>query len=229
MSDVQKAIQSIIQSFQTRDGSVPRHSTHPLVCISRDYGTGGDEIAQLLGRRLGVEVYDRQIIDRIAKRLDAEPETMRVIDANAGKLRDLWLYSMVTGQNLSADHYKHHLINVVVSLARQGGIIVGIGAHLILANSGALRVRITGSIEVCAQRLAEKQGIALESARREVETINQRRGKFIWDTFGVRVNDPQAFDLVINTDRLGEDAQIVEFLVTSLEMIQHSPSLHSHA
>lgn len=220
MPDVQKAIQAIVSTISTDGTPHLVSSGRPVVCISRDCGTGGDDVARLLAERLGVAVYDRIIVERISQRLDAKPETMRALDAGASKLRDLWLYSLVTGQNLSADHYKRHLINVIVSIGRSGGVILGRGAHLILANSGALRVRITGSLETCARRIVAAEGIDIEAARKRVEAENHNRGKFVWDHFQERSNDPRTFDLIINTDHISDLDKVVDMLVEALKMIK---------
>lgn len=220
MTDVQNVIQAMMNSFNTTGADPCLATGRPVVCISRDYGAGGDDVANLLAARLGVEVFDRVIVERISQRLDTEPETMRALDAGAGKLRDLWLYSLVTGQNLNADHYKRHLINVIVSIARCGGVIIGRSAHLILANSGALRVRITGSPDVCAKRVSEAEGISLDAARKRVEEINHNRAKFIWDHFQERSNDPKTFDLIVNTDHIVDHQKVVDMLVDAVVMVR---------
>jgi len=220
MPDVHKAIQAVIGSINATGGDPRLSKGRSVVCISRDYGAGGDEVAKLLAARIGVELYDRIIVDRIAQRLDAEPETMRALDEGASKLRDLWLYSLVTGQNLNADSYKRHLINVVINIGRSGGVIVGRAAHLILARSGALRVRITGSLDFCAKRIAEAEGIDLETARKRVDEVNHNRGKFIWDHFHERSNDSRTFDLIINTDHISDHHKVVDMLMDALAMVQ---------
>ena len=144
---------------------------------------------------------------------------MRALDEGASKIRDMWLYSLVTGQNLRADSYKRHLVNVVVNIGRSGGVIVGRAAHLILANSGALRVRVTGSMDVCAERVVRAEGIGLEAARKRVEEVNHNRAKFVWDHFQQRTNDPRTFDLIINTDHISDHAKVVDMLVDALAMV----------
>ena len=220
MPDVQKAIQSIIQAVSaTRPDSTPRVAPGRVICISRDLGSGGGKVAALLGKRLGLELYDQEILERIAKRLHADAETMRAVDASARELRDLWLYSLVTGEDLDADHYRRQLENVVLSLARSGGILLGRGAHLILARSGALRVRFTGSPEACARRLAIAQGGEPASLLHSIEEVNRRRAKFVWDTFRVRLNDPRTFDLTINTDHIVDLEKAVDLLTDALAAV----------
>jgi cytidylate kinase len=223
MPDVQKAIQAMLQALDTPEPTVVETAAKRVVCISRDYGTGGDTIAGLLAQRLGVEVYDRQILERIATRLNADRATLQAVNASSSQLRDLWLYSLVTGKDLSEDTYKHHLINVVVSIARSGGVIVGGGAHLILARSGALRVRFTGSPEICAARVAAAENLDLDTALKRVEEANHSRGKLVWDHFQVRLNDPRTFDLVINTDRITDHEKVVDMLTATIDMLAQPP------
>ena len=40
-----------------------------IISISRQYGSGGREVAQLLAKKTGFHLYDRQIIDSAAKEL----------------------------------------------------------------------------------------------------------------------------------------------------------------
>lgn len=221
MPDVQKAIQAILQTLGSgMPGQRLRAAPCRVVCISRDMGSGGDDVARLLANRLGLDVYDWEILDRISQRLHADPETMRAVDASAGEIRDLWLYSLVTGQDLDAGHYRRHLENIVLSLARSGGIILGRGAHLILAHSGALRVRFVGTPEICARRLAAADGGDPVVLLKTVEEANHRRAKFVQDTFRESLDNPRTFDLTVNTDRIGDPGGAVDLVVNALALLE---------
>ena len=221
MSDVQEALQAILKVINTLPGGEKNVGVSPrrVVCISRDYGSGGEEISQHLATRLGVRVFDQEILNKISQRLDADPSITQALDAGIGHIRNLWLYSLLAGKDLSVGSYKHHLVNVVISLARVGGVIIGRGAHLILARSGALRVRIIGSLDVCAERVAISEHLDIEAARREVIDKNRRREAFIHDTFGEQVDDPRAFDVIINTDHVADLTKTADLLVSAIKMI----------
>jgi len=227
MPDVQKALQAILKVIGTPGEAGPAAGGRRVVCISRDYGAGGDEVARLLAKRLGVDVYDHVVLNKLTQRLTTDAETMRAVETGASRVRDLWLYSLVTGQDLNVDHYKQHLVNIILSLGRTGGVILGRGAHLILANSGALRVRFTGTPALCAQRVAAAQGIDIAAAQALVTETNSRRGTFIWDTFHERLNDPHTFDLVINTDHITDNDKVVDMLIDAMNMV--GPPAHAKA
>ena len=38
-----------------------------VITISREYGSGGRELSNILAKKLGVKLYDRQIINRAAE------------------------------------------------------------------------------------------------------------------------------------------------------------------
>lgn len=217
--DIQRAIQAMLSTLRPSQGSAAAAVAKPVFCISRDYGSGGDDIGMRLAQRLGINHFDSEILGKIIQRTGGDPEAMKSLDEGVAKARDLWLYSLVTGQDLTRDTYKRHLVNVIMSLARLGGVIVGRGAHIVLSKTPAVRVRITGSTDVCAKRIAAAEGLSLEAARQKFADVNAERGKFIWDTYQVRLNDPTTFDFTINTDRIENTGIVVDMLVNACDLI----------
>ena len=53
---------------------------------------------------------------------------------------------------------------------------------------------------------------------------NSQRGKFIWDTFQQRLNDPNTFDLIINTDHVTDKNKVVDVLVEAMNMVGPMPN-----
>lgn len=220
--DIQRAIQAMLSSLQqpvvAKAAAAPA-AARPVFCVSRDYGSGGDDIGRRVAERLGIHYFDSEILGKIAQRTHADPDAMKALDEGVAKARDLWLYSLVTGQDLSRDTYKRHLINIIMSLNRIGGVIVGRGAHVVLSKTTAVRVRITGSADICAKRVAAAEGLSLEAARNKIQEVNAERAKFVWETYQARLNDPTGFDLTINTDRIENTEAIVDMLVQARDLI----------
>lgn len=185
----------------------------PVITLSRDYGSGGDVIATRLAQRLGVPLYDEQVLREVAQRLDDDPAIVKMLDESMGRTKDMWLYRLLSGKDIGHDSYRDSLIKVVMSLGRLGGVILGRGAHVILAEGCALRVRITGSPELCARRMAEQGHGTYEEQLAKANEVNHRRAKFVWDVFHARLSDANQFDLSINTDRMVDFEDVVELLV----------------
>jgi len=204
-----------------------RRPGKPVITISRDYGSGGDEVAAKLCARLGLELYDERVLQEVAARLEDDPEIIRLLDEGFGRAKDMWLYRLFSGKDVGHDQYRDTLVKVVMSLGRLGGVIVGRGANVILAESCALRVRITGSPEVCAHRMAAAGRGKEADLLAQVREINHNRGKFVWEAFHCRLSDATQFDITVNTDRIADLDAVVAMLVPMAEAVQAGAVLRS--
>ena len=45
-----------------------------IVTISREYGSGGRQVGQMVAKNLGMEFYDKKLIDLAAKEIGFSPE-----------------------------------------------------------------------------------------------------------------------------------------------------------
>ncbi len=194
----QGVIQAIVKALEEPPVK-GRRVRKPVITMSRTSGSGGDYVAESLAQKLGLDVYDSEIINGIAAEANVSASLMRDMTEKLDSV-DAWVYSSVFGKHVSRGQYVHFLSTVIRGLYHTGGVIVGRGGHVILAGRDVLRVRIVGSIEACATRLSEKEGTTYAGAKKEIQASNKRKGKFVWDLFHSRYNDPTNFDLIINTD-----------------------------
>jgi len=216
---VHEAIQALIRSEGEAVELPPPHARPTVITLSREAGSNGDVVAEALASRLNLEVHDRDVIDRVAQRMHTDASAVSALDEAMGRARDLWLYSLFTGYDLSQGSFKRHLINVLLSFGRIGGIVVGRGGHLVLGRVATLRIRLTGSPEACARRYGEAHGLDAAKAREDVDRINHDRSRFVWDMFHARLNDPTTFDVVVNTDRFNDPESVADMIVDSLNRV----------
>ena len=52
-------------------------SDHLIIALNREYGSGGKEIAEKLGKRLGIRTYDEDIADLAARRSGIRKDILR--------------------------------------------------------------------------------------------------------------------------------------------------------
>lgn len=219
MPDAQAVMRAFAQASPAalaRDAIVRK----PTIVISRSMGSGGDTVGRDIAARLGMEVYGREILDSIAKQ--AQVDTTLMAGLNEMAKGSSWLYATLFGKNVSRDDYLKYLVAAVRGFYRIGGVIMGRGSFIILEGRDVFRVRIYGSTAACARRVADEDGIDLDTARRKVGESNRKREKFVADMFDRRLTDPAHFDLMINTDPypdLGAVATVVidAFRATGLE------------
>ncbi|TAN55300.1 MAG: cytidylate kinase-like family protein [Rhodospirillales bacterium] len=226
MPHIHSAIQSIISSIGIPGGAAEaKEGQRLVVCISRDYGCGGETIGKKLAERLGVRYFSKEVLEKIVERTHMDAEVVKTLEEKTQKARDLWLYSLFTGKDASADTYKRHMVNIILSLSRVGGVIVGRGSHVILGHTKALRVRLIGTLDKCAQRVAHEDSISFEEAKHRIQEHNAQRGKYVWEMFHSRLNDPAAFDLVVNVDRLGDIEHVTEMLADAAKAVTEGTNL----
>lgn len=216
--DATKVVEAILKAHAAEMHG-GRGTERPVVTLSRDYGSGGREIAQQLAKHLAVPVYDKELLDAVVERSGTDQHLLAQLDEKTRGFWDRWVVSMLSGENLLDDNYRRHLVKVVLGIFNTGGggVIIGRGAHFILAQQNGFRVRIVASPETCTERIAHERQISLEDARKEVALVNDGRAKFIWDVFKKRLNEPTAFDLTINTDHLNKYEEVAEIIIFAMQ------------
>ncbi len=152
-SEVAKIVEKQMRNWElSRAQRVPPQPYAPpcdvcdFVCISRAVGSGGSQVATLLGEQLGWPMFDREILQVMARDDKVRTRLFEHLDErDVGWLEDAvrWL---IRGASRPEDYF-HRLTETILALARQGrAVFLGRGADLILPRDRGLRVRIIASI-----------------------------------------------------------------------------------
>lgn len=181
---------------------------NPIVTVSRDPGSNYEIITQKLAQELGVNCYDRAILDAIVTDSKMHRSFMERFDERCAGLMDDLANSIMFGQFSLNDDYFCSLKQVVKVIAMKGGIIVGRGAHLILTDPEVLRIRITGSQDVCVNRLMENLSISKEEALKTYTRIKSDQAMFLKKQFNNDIDDPSNYDLTLNTDHINIETAV---------------------
>jgi len=215
-TDAYSIIQALVKAQLINDTYERGEKPHPVVAMSRSYGSGGEEIGHALAQRLQVGYFDKEILNEIVARTGGDKYLLEKLDETVKNRWDAWILSFLSGDNVLNENYQRYLVNVMLGILDTGGVIMGRGAHIILARHEVFRVRIIGSPEICAKRVADSEGLTLEIARQKVDKMNHERSKFVWDYWKHRVNDQAEFDLIINTDHFQDFSQIAKLIVSGM-------------
>lgn len=228
MTDAYHALEALVKAIETETHSRTRsHATQPgcVISVSRNCGSGGDTIARTLAERFNLRYFDRDIITAIAKVADVDENTVRLLDEQGCcAMRAAWLRAMFGNQTLFKDTYRQMLVGVVFGILRTGGVILGRGANFILDRYPIFRLRVVGSPEICARRFAEERHMEEKEALTEVKKIDRTRAEFIKNLCHHDINEPEAYDLVINTDHISVD----EAPEVIIEAMRHHELAKSH-
>lgn len=214
--DVQAIIQALVKAQLVNDTYDRGENLRPVVALSRGYGCGGGEISRELAKRLQVGFFDKEVLNEIVAQSGGDKYLMEKLDENVKNRWEAWMLSFLSGDNVLTENYQRILVNVMLGIFDTGGVIIGRGAHIILAKRGIFRVRIIGSTETCAKRVAARENLSLEEARKKIDVKNHERSKFVWDYWKHRLSDPTEFDLVINTDRFKDMSQVTDLIIDAM-------------
>lgn len=200
-----------LKSQQRRD-----KSTTLVVTVSRNFGALGREVAQLLADTLEVRCCDRDILQEVARRADVDEQLVKVLDEHINRIDNHWWQALINKNTFSYEDYYKYLVKTVFSISLRGGVIIGRGANLILGPERAFRVRIIGSPDKCAERIAAREGISLEQALEKAQHVDQERAEYIKQLYGIDIDDPISYDLVLNSDRY-DRVQLVELILEAMQ------------
>ncbi len=181
--------------------TVPRFQN---ICVSREAGAAGEDIARLVGQRLGWKVYDQELIEAIAHRMGVPLDDVRTLDELAPSMVQDWLLPLREEYYAPQEAYLDHLAKLIEAIGRAGeSILVGRGAGYMLPRETTLSIRVVAPLKVRAQRLAERMGVSVRTARRAARDLDRRRLHFDRTMYRANSSDPHNFDLVLDSNSLG--------------------------
>jgi cytidylate kinase len=178
----------------------------PVITVSRQHGAGGETVARKLAAGLGLDVFDREIIQRIAESTHLSQRIVESLDEKDRELLTDWLAALSSRTYLGSVEYRYHLARLVGAVAHHGGaVILGRGAHLILGRGEALRVFVVAPLEARVRTVMEREGTSEREARHRIVAVESDRRAFLLKHFHADFSDPATFDLVVNTAALGAE------------------------
>jgi cytidylate kinase len=166
------------------------------ITISRQLGSLGTPIAREVAQRLGYRMVWRQVINEAARRAGAPEVALATID-------ELRLLDLRPSQE-ALRAYERAVREVMEDEAAEGQVvIVGRAGQVILRERpDVLHVRIIAPPAVRVQRIASLQEISPPAARAQMEQSDRTRRDYLRHTHDVAWNDPQLYDVVLNTERM---------------------------
>ena len=179
-----------------------------IINIGRQFGGGGLGVAYELGKKLGIPVYDKELIRKAAQDSGFSKE---VFEESDEKKRLFSLSSIFSSRFSETENYMSDRglfkmqSETIRNIAEQGSaVIVGRCSDYILRDMDCvLNVFLTSPIEVRAARLSERLGISVEDAERLAETKDSRREEYYnYYTFG-NWGVASTYDLCIDSSILG--------------------------
>jgi cytidylate kinase len=190
----------------------------PVITITRQYGSGGSDIAQLVARALGWTVIDNQFVDEVARLAGLPTDEVAQREERApGLLERLARTLAVASPELfittaavpRVEEDEATIVQLTERIIREAAshgrvVLVGRGAQALLAQRpDALHVYVVASKPWRMKLAVERLGVEPGSAAQVVDDTDRRRDQYVKTYYGRHRQDPTIYDLVVNAERLG--------------------------
>ena len=161
-----------------------------IITIGRQFGCGGKLIAEALGQKLGIPVYDNELIKKAAQEsgfsaafFERSDEKKRFFSLSA-----IFQSGYSSEENYMSDKNLFGIQCETIKMIAEHGpaIIVGRCSDYVLRERGnTLDIFLTSPFEKRVEMVAEREGLTLEKAHAMVEREDKNREEYYnYYTFG---------------------------------------------
>ncbi|HUQ45985.1 MAG TPA: cytidylate kinase-like family protein [Gemmatimonadaceae bacterium] len=191
----------------------------PIVTVSRQFGSGGSEVAERVSRALGWALFDNEVVEQVAARLRMTPAEVSAREERMPSLVERMASAMalgvpevmpVVGDFVSQPSEERMVVvtrRVIEDAVRAGpAVLVGRGAQCMLAaRTDALHVYCYAPFEELVRYAVDVLDVPFHEAQRKVTDMNRQREAWVRQHFKREWRDLANYDLCLNTASLGLD------------------------
>jgi len=218
----------------------------PVITISRQFGSYGDAVAEMLCDRLGYRILDKSLMQRLAreasvkidKRIDQSEDRYRPWTLSErllsrvgppGRNPAFWAgYGSIVTREQAAAETAARLIHAAYRIGNL--VVVGRGGQVVLRDQpDVLHVRLVAPLAIRVRRHQVRAGPTVEDAHTEVAASDRGAADFIKHYYDADIDDPSLYDLIINTARVPLE-DVAGLIVDALAALpptsqtQHNPA-----
>ena len=177
---------------------------HIIITIGREYGSGGRLVAQQLSDKLGIPFYDKELIQKVAKKTGFSENYIRATEQQRPTNSFIYdLYCAVQTPSIPEQVFIAQAKVIKEAAERGSCVIVGRCADYVLRErEDCLRVFVSAPIGERVRRAREVYGV--DEANLEAYVIRQDKSRAsYYNYFSTgRWGDKSCYDLCVNT-RIG--------------------------
>ena len=207
-----------------------------VITLSRQFESGGDEVARLLCEKLGYQYFDKNMMVQVGHEMGLSAGVIQsAVDFKpvAKGLLERWFGSAqrMTGGDPSSwtfsgrgdalqDLTIANLMDIINAGYKKGNVvIVGRGGMAALQNKpDVLHVRIQAPLALRVKRLQERENMTPELVQKTIRERDLSDVDWIKRFFGLDSHEPSLFDLIINTAKI-TPANAADLIVKALALL----------
>ena len=205
-----------------------------VITINRELGSGGRTVGRLLAEKLGVPFYDKAVIKALQEKYHltvgeierlkgrkhswwADVERILKIDSGVGMNYYLPQKGDAPDLLTTEEMFKTETLILQDLAAGESCVVAGrSGFHVFRLHPNHLSILIQASMEHRVERVARKQGIAPEEARKIIDQVDKMRENYVKKYTGTSRYDTRNYQLVIAADDKTEE-QMADLIMQYIE------------
>ena len=194
-----------------------------VVTIARQFGSLGRPIARKMSEKLGIEFFDRDIVEEAAKKLNLPVSKINDIEESAKKhIKTNNFSRMMYPLGTQTDELQNKLFktqaNIIKFLAeRQSCIIVGRCSDFILADEpNLLRIYIYAPYEARIKNCIEDLKLDEEEAIKMIKRVDEARDNYHMHYTNFLPNDQRFKEIMIDSSMFGTEGT-ADYLVEAVK------------
>ena len=206
----------VSQTLLQEPNTTYKLKNHIVITLSREYGSGGRYIGKLISDKLGIKLYDKEFVIKVAEETGLSQEYIEQNEQRRAKLAPL-NNGYYSEYNNSDELFAKESELIKEIADKESCVIIGRCADSILTEKdNVIRIFIYSNMEDKIKRATTYYGIDKEKAQKEIERIDKQRGNHYKYYTGKEWKNFSNYDICINSDALGVEktaemiCQIVE-------------------
>ena len=190
---------------------------HFVITVGCEFGSGGPEIGKMLAKSLGIEYYDRDLVDKVVEKIGVEKHLVEEADN-----KNFVPYGIETSLGTRYANLSNKVIytqfDVIRKMAKTSCVIIGRCSDYILkGKENVVNVFIYAPTEVRIKTIMEKMNLSERHAAeviRDYDNALHRRYKYITGTYR---GDRHNRHLLVDSSVLGWE-KTAKFIKSFVEM-----------
>lgn len=208
-----------------------------VVTINRELGSGGRTVGRMLAEKLGVEFYDKALIEALQKKYNLNIEQIEKLKGqnhawwaefarsmfgvdlgvpNYGKMNAMYYLAVMdfTDVKPTSKEVFESETEILKGIAEAESCVVAgrSGFYVFRDHPNHLNVFIQASMPYRVERVMRKQQITEEEAVKTIKKVDKMRENYVKKYTGLSRYDTRNYDLVISADGKSEE-QIVDIIM----------------
>lgn len=190
---------------------------HFVITVGCEFGRGGPEIGKMLAKSLGIEYYDRDLVDKVVEKIGVEKHLVEEADN-----KNFVPYGIETSLGTRYANLSNKVIytqfDVIRKMAKTSCVIIGRCSDYILkGQDDVVNVFVYAPTEVRIKTIMEKMNLSERHAAeviRDYDNALHRRYKYITGTYR---GDRHNRHLLVDSSVLGWE-KTAKFIKSFVEM-----------